>query len=98
MEHERERVDGLTADEHVQSHELAFTEAGKVVVEARVAARARLQLVVEVEHDLGQRKLVHESTRSGDGYSMWSKRPRRSLQSSITWPTPPFGTTIEART
>ena len=38
------------------------------------------------------------STRSGDGYSMWSKRPRRSLQSSITWPTPSFGTTIDART
>ena len=32
----------------------------EVVVEARVAARARLQLVVEVEHDLAERQLVGE--------------------------------------
>ncbi len=29
---------------------------------------------------------------------MWSKLPRRSLFSSITAPTPSFGTMIEART
>ena len=29
---------------------------------------------------------------------MWSKRPRRSLHSSITGPTPSFGTMIDART
>ena len=40
--------------------EIARPEAGEVVVEARVAARARLQLVVEVEDDLAERQLVQE--------------------------------------
>ena len=57
---ERERVDRLAADEHVDAHELARAEAGDVVVEARVPTRARLQLVVVVEHDLGEREVVGE--------------------------------------
>jgi len=35
---------------------LPVFEAGEVVVERRVPARARLQLVVEVEHDLAKRR------------------------------------------
>ena len=60
VDDQRERVDRLAADEDVDAHEVARPEAGDVVVEARVAARARLQLVVEVEHDLAERQLVDE--------------------------------------
>ena len=42
---------GLADDQH----QLALAEAGDVVVEARVALRPRLQLVVVVEHDLEAR-------------------------------------------
>ena len=48
------------ADEDVDAREVALAKAGEVVVEARVAPRARLQLVVEVEHDLAERQLVDE--------------------------------------
>ena len=58
MDDQRERVDRLAADEHVDAHELARLEAGEVVVERRVAARARLQLVVVVEDDLAERQVV----------------------------------------
>ena len=57
---QRERVDRLAADEDVDAGEVAGLEAGDVVVEARVAARARLQLVVVVEDDLAERQLVGE--------------------------------------
>ena len=60
MDDQRKRVDRLAADEHVDAHELAGPEADHVVVEARVAAGARLQLVVVVEHDLGERQLVRQ--------------------------------------
>src|SRR5579862_4912533 len=53
-----QRVYGIAADEDVDADETAGPEAHVVVVEARVTARARLQLVVEVEHDLGERQLV----------------------------------------
>ena len=58
VDDQRERVDLLAADEDVDARELARPEAGEVVVEARVPARARLQLVVEVEDDLAERELV----------------------------------------
>ncbi len=60
MQDERQRVHRLAADEHVEANELALAKACEVVVEARVAARPRLQLVVEVEDDLRERKLVDE--------------------------------------
>ena len=60
MDDQRERVDLLAADEDVDADDVARPEAGEVVVEARVAARARLELVVEVEHDLAERQLVGE--------------------------------------
>ena len=60
MDDQRERVHLLAADEDVDAREIARPEAGEVVVEARVPARARLQLVVEVEHDLAERQLVEE--------------------------------------
>ena len=39
MQHERERVHGLAADEHVEPNELALAKAGEVVVEPCIAAR-----------------------------------------------------------
>jgi hypothetical protein len=60
MDDQGERVDLLAADEDVDARQIARLETCEVVVEARVPARARLQLVVEVEDDLAERKLVHE--------------------------------------
>src|SRR5919108_3661591 len=60
MDDERERVDLLTADENVDAGEVDLAEPGEVVVEARVPARPRFQLVVEVEDDLAERELVRE--------------------------------------
>src|SRR5581483_8707935 len=60
VDDQREGVDGLAADEDIDADEVAGPEAGDVVVEARVATRARLQLVVVVEDDLRERELVDE--------------------------------------
>src|SRR5688572_15617548 len=60
VEDQRERVDRLAGDEHVQLDEVALAEADDVVVEAGVAARPRLQLIVEVDHDLCERQLVDQ--------------------------------------
>src|SRR6266446_9202923 len=46
MNDQRQRVDYLPADEHVDANEVARLEAGEVVVERGVTARARLQLVI----------------------------------------------------
>ena len=47
------------AREHdVELHEVRLAVADDLVVERRVPAAARLQLVVEVEHDLGERQVV----------------------------------------
>src|SRR4051812_46352353 len=43
VDDQRERVDRLLRDQHVDADELARKEPGKVVVEARVPARARLE-------------------------------------------------------
>ena len=58
MGDQREGVDLLAADEHVHARQLAVAEAREVVVEARVATRPGLQLVVEVDDDLAQWQLV----------------------------------------
>ena len=60
VDDQRQRVDRLAADEHVDADEVPGLEAGEVVVERRVAARARLELVVVVEDDLRERQLVRE--------------------------------------
>src|SRR5919106_1692424 len=60
VDDERERVDLLPADEDVDAAQVARAEACDLVVEARIASRARLQLVVEIEHDLAEGKLVDE--------------------------------------
>src|SRR5262249_8164655 len=49
VDDEGERVDGLIADEDIDADERARLETGEVVVEGRIAPRARLELVVVVE-------------------------------------------------
>src|SRR5919202_2810969 len=56
----RERVDGVAVDQHVELHEVALAILKHLVVEPRVAATDGLELVVEVEDDLGERKLPVE--------------------------------------
>src|SRR5256885_402809 len=58
VDDQRERVDRIAPDEDVDADERTGPKADVVVVEARVAAGARLERVVEVEHDLGERQLV----------------------------------------
>ena len=60
MDDQRERVDWLAGDQHVDAREIPFAEADHVVVEARVSTRARLQLVVVVKDDLRERQLVRQ--------------------------------------
>src|SRR5207249_9774895 len=63
----RERVDGLAVQEDVELDERRLAEARHLVVERRVAARAALQLVVEVEDDLGQGEVVDDLLALLDG-------------------------------
>ena len=57
--HDRaERVDRLAVQQDVDANQVRLLVAPRFVVEARVALRARLQLIEEVEHDLGQRQHV----------------------------------------
>ena len=51
---------GHAVEQHVDLGELGAPVAGGLVVEAGVPTGARLQLVEEVEHDLGQRDVVDE--------------------------------------
>ena len=55
-----ERVDRLGVDQDRQLDEVVLLVARHLVVERRVAARHRLQAVVEIEHHLVQRQLVDE--------------------------------------
>ena len=50
----------LAVDEDAQAHQVGGDVARDLVVERAVAVRRRLQLVVEVEDDLGQRDVVDE--------------------------------------
>ena len=55
---ERQRLDGLAVHEDLHLHEAILAVRGDLVVHRAVAARHRLQLVVEVVDDLGERDLV----------------------------------------
>src|SRR5262249_25945674 len=55
------RVHSLAGDEDVDLHQLALAKADHLVVHRGVALGARLQLVVEVVDDLGERNLVLEN-------------------------------------
>src|SRR3712207_9121592 len=49
VHHHGERVDGVAAQQDVQAHHVRGPHPGDLVVERGVAARARLQLVEEVD-------------------------------------------------
>ena len=60
VDDEREGVDRLAGDQHVELDQARLAIADLLVVHARIALRAALQLVVEVDDDLGQRQLEGE--------------------------------------
>src|ERR1041385_5697153 len=56
----RERVHGVAVEQHVQLDEVRRPVLQELVVQRGVAARDRLQLVVEIEDDFGERELPGE--------------------------------------
>ena len=60
MDDDGKGVHGLAVQQHVEPHEVARPVFEELVVERRVTARDRLQLVVEVENDLCERELPAE--------------------------------------
>src|ERR1700691_39202 len=58
MTDDRQRIDGLAANQHVELHQIGFAITGKVVIKRSVAARHAFQPVVEIEDDFVQRHLV----------------------------------------
>src|SRR5687768_5854182 len=58
MDDHRERVDAVAGEQHVELDEVGDARPERLVVERGVAARARLELIVQVAHDLGQRQVV----------------------------------------
>src|SRR3954464_12550606 len=60
VDDDAECVDGITVDQHVELHQIAAAVLEHLVVERRVAATYRLQLVEEVEDDLAERELPIE--------------------------------------
>ena len=58
VDDERQRVDLVAVDEHVELGERRGLEMAEVVVERRVAAAGGLEAVEEVEHDFAERHLV----------------------------------------
>src|SRR5271165_1379953 len=60
MDDDRERIDRLARDQDVQLHHRRLPRPRQVVIERSIAARHRLEPVVEVQHDLVQRQLVGE--------------------------------------
>src|SRR6185369_14909274 len=58
MDEHGERVDRVAVHQHLQLHQVGDFVIGEVIVERGIAARDRLQPVVEIEHDLVQRQVV----------------------------------------
>ncbi|SKU54716.1 Uncharacterised protein [Mycobacteroides abscessus subsp. abscessus] len=58
MDDGAERVDRLSLQQDVDLDQIGLLLAGLLVIQAGVAARARLQRVKEVEDDLAQRHRV----------------------------------------
>ena len=60
MDHDAERVHGVTVDEHVQLDQRVAAVSRELVVQRAVAAGDGLELVVEVQNDLRERELPVE--------------------------------------
>ena len=65
MADERERVDRLLIDEHVHLDQIRGFEADMLVIQRSIAARERLELVVEFDDELSQRQVVNDSRAFG---------------------------------
>src|SRR5215831_4443970 len=76
MQNQRESIDRLAGHQDIELHQIAFAEIDKFVIERRIAARNRLQTIIEVEHDLIQRQLVCQHHAVGRMYSkpLWVPR------------------------
>src|SRR5690348_3097878 len=57
VDDDAERVHRIAVEQDVELHEVGGPEVGELVVERGVAPGDRLQLVVEVDHDLRQREV-----------------------------------------
>src|SRR2546430_9458270 len=60
MDDDRERVHRVAVEQHVELDEVGRAVLEELVVERRIATGDRLQLVVEVEDDLGEREFPAE--------------------------------------
>src|SRR5437773_1683274 len=60
MDDDRERVHRVAVEQHVELDEVSRAVLEELVVERRIATGDRLQLVVEVEDDLGEREFPAE--------------------------------------
>ncbi len=60
MDNHREGVHRVAVQQDIQLHEVVAPVFARGVVEARIAAAYRLEAVVEVEHDFGERQVVLE--------------------------------------
>src|SRR5262245_7913235 len=58
MHDQRERVNRIARDQHVQLYQVGFAVTRQMIIERGVTARDRLQPVEEVEHYLVERKVV----------------------------------------
>ena len=94
----RQRVHRVAVPAARRASPAGLAVADELVVERGVAAGAALQLVVEVEHDLGERQRRRRSAGGPRWAPSSTKTPRRSWQSPITAPMPSCGTRIVART
>ena len=55
---DREHVDDGARDEDVEAHEIRCAVLRELVVQRRVAPRARLELIVEIDDHVGERHVV----------------------------------------
>src|SRR5829696_157292 len=60
VHHHAQRIDRVAAEQHVELDEVGRAQADRLVVQRGVSARAGLELVEEVEHDLREREVVGE--------------------------------------
>ncbi|MNR23991.1 hypothetical protein D3C85_1410450 [compost metagenome] len=58
MDDQRQGIDPLAVDQHVQAHQVGGLETVETVVQRGIAAAGRLQAVEEVEHHLVHRQII----------------------------------------
>ncbi len=58
MGNQRQRIDALLVDQHIDAHHIGSLKTFEVVIQRGVTARGRLQTVKEVEHHFRHRNLI----------------------------------------